>query len=195
MLQYSSTDTTVIQIANIYQILHETDCGAVTCKLQNPNTLCDAADALSATIASNSEITVAPTTNAITIKRDYAPGFTHTVCIRCESADANSLQYIKTFNTWKIQVVMDCTTSVATLAQGATGVPSNDIILPYTTSATPYDYVDSWLKLFSEVDGTNCPVTSCLLMNTDCTTTPAVNTNFYMLLVGAIANPWALSAK
>jgi len=64
--------------------------------------------------------------------------------------------------------------------------------LPYSSSGTPHVYVDLWLKLFTTVDDIGCPVDSCLLMNTDCTSTPAVNTNFYML---AIASPWALSAK
>lgn len=90
---------------------------------------------------------------------------------------------------------MDCDTTLAVKAQGVSGVPTSTVDLTYSTSATPHVYVDNWDKLFTTVDNTGCPVTSCLLMNTDCTSTPAANTNFYMLPVGAIASPWALSAK
>ena len=90
---------------------------------------------------------------------------------------------------------MDCDTTLALKAQGVTDVPSSTVVLTYSTSATPYVYVDSWLKLFTTVDDVSCPVTFCLLMDGTCSTTPAANTNFYMLPVGSIASPWALSAK
>ena len=102
---------------------------------------------------------------------------------------------INTFDNWKITVIMDCDTTLAVKAQGVADVPLSTVDLPYSSSGTPHVYVDSWLKLFTTVDDIGCPVDSCLLMNTDCTITSPVNTNFYMLPVGNIDSPWALSAK
>lgn len=87
---------------------------------------------------------------------------------------------------------MDCDTTLAVKAQGVANVPIPTIDIVYLNAGTnPYVYTDSWLKLFTTVDDTNCPVTSCLLMNTDCTSTPAANANFY---IGG-STPWPLSAK
>lgn len=87
LLDYSSSATTVININQIYDIRSPGDCGAVTCKLQ-VSSACNVDISASSTIVTNSEITVAGVNNnAITIKRNYQPGWgPHVVCIRCDSA-------------------------------------------------------------------------------------------------------------
>jgi hypothetical protein len=86
---------------------------------------------------------------------------------------------------------MDCRTTLTVLAQGVTDVPTSTVDLVYSSSSTPHVYTSSWLKLFATVDDTNCPVTSCKLMDGTCSSTPTANANFY---IGA-NTPWALSAK
>jgi hypothetical protein len=84
---------------------------------------------------------------------------------------------------------MDCTTALE--VQGS--LPqTNPLVIPYSSSGTPFTYASGWNAVFTNADTTNCPITSCTLMNADCSSTPSVNTNFY---IGNIGDDWSLKAK
>jgi len=87
---------------------------------------------------------------------------------------------------------MDCTTTLAVITPGTVNAPASTLVLPYSSSATPVDYTSTWLKLFTTVDNVNCPVTSCLLMDATCSTTPTANANFY---INSAGSPWELKYK
>jgi len=88
---------------------------------------------------------------------------------------------------------MDCTTSLTAIPYSGGGtVPLATLAIPYVAGTAVYTYVDSYLKLLASGDITNCPVTSCLLMDSTCSTTPTANANFY---INAGGSPWDLKAK
>ena len=86
---------------------------------------------------------------------------------------------------------MDCRTSLTTRALTGTYAP-NPKTLTYSASATPVDYMTTWLNLFTEGDAADCPVTECELMDGSCSTTPAINTNLYITAGSTAGTPWAL---
>jgi hypothetical protein len=88
---------------------------------------------------------------------------------------------------------MDCTTSLTAIPYSGGGtVPLATLAIPYVAGTAVYTYVDSYLKLLASGDITNCPVTSCLLMDSTCSATPPANANFY---INAGGSPWDLKAK
>jgi hypothetical protein len=76
---------------------------------------------------------------------------------------------------------MDCTTSLSAISYTPSGtVPVSTLAIPYVAGSAVYTYVDSYLKLLASGDITNCPVTTCVLMDSTCATTPSTNLNFYI---------------
>ena len=86
---------------------------------------------------------------------------------------------------------MDCTTTLAVKAEGSIGVPDYNVVIPYKRSGGDFILSDSWMNFFSSEDNTNCPVTSCILMESTCSTEMTAETN---LLIGS-SSPWMVSAK
>jgi hypothetical protein len=117
------------------------------------------------------------------------------LCYKCTSTKLNSSYHTTTPAVeWKvtIQQVRDCTSTLAVITPGTVNAPASTLVLPYSSSATPVDYTSTWLKLFTTVDNINCPVTSCLLMDATCSTTPTANANFY---INSAGSPWELKYK
>jgi hypothetical protein len=59
-------------------------------------------------------------------------------------------------------------------------VPSNTLAIAYSNTLSDYVYTSTWNDLISTADNVGCPVTSCVLMDSTCSTTPSVNANFFI---------------
>jgi hypothetical protein len=84
---------------------------------------------------------------------------------------------------------MDCTTS---LTEKTSGLPTTPQVITYGTSTANWSYMSSWTSIFDYVDNVNCAVTSCVLMNSDCTSNLAVDTTTFYI---DTYSPWRLRYK
>jgi len=89
---------------------------------------------------------------------------------------------------------MDCSTGSAmtTRTAGAANVPVTPWLITYAASASLLVYTSTYDKIFITADPTNCPVTSCTLMDTTCATGLTVSTNFFLT---AASTPWQIQMK
>jgi len=63
--------------------------------------------------------------------------------------------------------------------------------IDYIAGPATKPYANGYTDIFTHHDTTNCPVTACKLMNSDCTVDLS-NSNFYMTNGNT---PWAVTAK
>jgi hypothetical protein len=71
----------------------------------------------------------------------------------------------------------------------------NPKVYIYASGATD-TYMPSWsTTLYTNSESTGCPVSECVLMDATCSSTPAINTNFYITAGGTGGTPWALTAN
>jgi hypothetical protein len=87
---------------------------------------------------------------------------------------------------------MDCNQALTTKT-GAGGSLSNPLSLTYDSVSPTGIYEAGYTALFDNADPTGCPITECLLMDGTCSTTPAVNANFYITSAGTGGTPWSLN--
>ena len=67
-------------------------------------------------------------------------------------------------------------------------------MIPYNAGGD-LTYEAGHTAVFTNLEPTGCPITECLLMNADCSTTPPVDSNFWITPGGTGGTPWALTAK
>jgi hypothetical protein len=109
------------------------------------------------------------------------------VCIKCSSTDYPAGA---TYN-WQFIETMDCTTALVAKTGGSLPQTS-PLVITYAASPWTMTYASGWSAIFTNADTVNCPITSCSLMNNDCTSTPTANSNFY---IGNSGSNWSLTAK
>jgi len=63
--------------------------------------------------------------------------------------------------------------------------------ITYDASSGSMIYANGWTTIFANAELIGCPVSSCQLMNHDCTSVPSPNVNFFM----ESADPWELKYK
>lgn len=60
---------------------------------------------------------------------------------------------------------MDCKIA---LTVKLTAPQNNGLIISYSSSSTPFTYASGWNDIFESADNTNCPISSCSLMDGLC---------------------------
>lgn len=72
-------------------------------------------------------------------------------------------------------------------------MPTSPKVITHSYSSTEIVYTSTYLNLFTHLDTTNCPVTSCTLQDSTCNSAMATSTNFFMTNLGVA--PYAANAK
>jgi hypothetical protein len=102
----------------------------------------------------------------MTAEKDRAAGYSQSLCVSC----TNGAQNI-TIDDWVVtQTASPCASTLT--------VPSSDpgtLSLTYSSSAGNYKH--NWYpeEYFSNTDSSNCPITSCTLYDSDCSTERTAN--------------------
>lgn len=148
----------------------EASCGAVSsCTIKHPG--CGAAYTTGNLVMSSTVV------GRVWAKQNTDLGWTDTVCIVCQNADGS-----KVYNdNWKVYQKPDCMTlTTNTLTEK---------IYAYSSTATNtavYTYSD----VFTNSKSTLCPVTTCTLKQSDCTTSLSVS-QAAVFSIGS-NSPWTL---
>lgn len=125
-------------------------CTTHTCSLKDP----DCTSAISTT-----KVTMGPgPTYAVSMARNFAAGYTKNFCIVCTNGYDS-----EAFKMAVIQLPIDCSGTLTPAPN-----PANPV-LTYST-ATPTQSLQPYTGFFSNSNPSECPVTSCTLYGTDCTT-------------------------
>jgi hypothetical protein len=165
----SSLVTKASGFADFFTNPFESFCGAITtCSLK-------VAGCGSAYSAGNLAITA--NTGAITGKQNVAAGYEDTVCIRCENTHGSFVDH----DNWKVTQAPDCSTLVA-------GSLTNQVF-DYSASATATT-VYTGATLFTNIRSSACPITSCTLKQTGCST--ALVAPFDSLITFVNTSPFTL---
>jgi hypothetical protein len=72
---------------------------------------------------------------------------------------------------------MNCDNAMALISQGA-GVPVITKRIVYAASPANLVYATGYTQIFTHPDPSNCPVTSCALMDSTCTNPMTSSANF-----------------
>mgnify|MGYP006088799077 CR=1 FL=1 len=120
----------------------------------------------------------------ITVKRNVELGYgPHTFCYKCTSSKQTAINHgsdaaqVLEYK-FSIQQVMNCDKTLTIKAQGGAGVPLLTKEYTYASSPATVVFAAGYTSFFAHADVTNCPITSCALMTSNCATSLPANANF-----------------